>query len=247
MSEQSSEQHILQHLEELRRRLIWVLLFFVVAIIVGFIFAEPIVQHLKNDPAARDIPWNVFALGDALRVYLQFAFVIALVMTTPFFMFQFWKFVKPGLKPHEQRATLMYIPFACVLFISGILFAYYVIFPFVVQFISSFSERLGAQEMYGISQYFGFMFRLVLPTGIVFELPVIVMFLTRIRILTPGLLRKFRRHAYVLLVVVAAMITPPDFVSNILVAIPLILLYEASIWLSNRVYRKVAAEDASFR
>lgn len=101
--------------------------------------------------------------------------------------------------------------------------------------------------MYGISQYFGFMFRLVLPTGIVFELPVIVMFLTRIRILTPGLLRKFRRYAYVLLVVVAAMITPPDFVSNILVAIPLILLYEASIWLSNRVYRKVAAEDASFR
>lgn len=247
MAEHSSDQHILQHLGELRRRLIWVLLVFIVAIVVGFIYAEPIVQHLKNDPAARDIPWNVFALGDALRVYLQFAFLMALVITTPFAMFQMWKFVKPGLKPNEQKATLLYIPGAFFLFIVGILFAYYYIFPFVVQFVTSFSERLGAQEMYGISQYFGFMFRLILPIGIVFELPVIVMFLTRIRLLTPHVLRKMRRHAYVLLVVVAAMITPPDFVSNILVAIPLILLYEVSIWLSNRVYRNVQAEDAAWK
>lgn len=247
MAEHSSDQHILQHLGELRRRLIWVLLVFIVALVVGFIYAEPIVQHLKNDPAARDIPWNVFALGDALRVYLQFAFLMALVITTPFAMFQMWKFVKPGLKPNEQKATLLYIPGAFFLFIVGILFAYYYIFPFVVQFVTSFSERLGAQEMYGISQYFGFMFRLILPIGIVFELPVIVMFLTRIRLLTPHVLRKMRRHAYVLLVVVAAMITPPDFVSNILVAIPLILLYEVSIWLSNRVYRNVQAEDAAWK
>ena len=247
MAEHSSDQHILQHLGELRRRLIWVLLVFIVAIVVGFIYAEPIVQHLKNDPAARDIPWNVFALGDALRVYLQFAFLMALVITTPFAMFQMWKFVKPGLKPNEQKATLLYIPGAFFLFIVGILFAYYYIFPFVVQFVTSFSERLGAQEMYGISQYFGFMFRLILPIGIVFELPVIVMFLTRIRLLTPHVLRKMRRHAYVLLVVVAAMITPPDFVSNILVAIPLILLYEVSIWLSNPVYRNVQAEDAAWK
>lgn len=244
MAEQPSDQHILQHLGELRRRLIWVLLVFIVAIAVGFIYAEPIVQYLKNDPAARDIPWNVFALGDALRVYLQFAFIMALVITTPFAMFQMWKFVKPGLKPHEQKATLLYIPAAFFLFIAGILFAYYFIFPFVVHFVTSFSERLGAQEMYGISQYFGFMFRLILPVGIVFELPVIVMFLTRIRLLTPSALRKMRRYAYVLLVVVAAIITPPDFVSNILVAIPLIGLYEISILLSNRVFRKVQAEDA---
>lgn len=246
MAEQSPDQHLLEHLGELRQRLIWVLLVFIAALIVGFIYAEPIVQHLKNDPAARDIPWNVFALGDALRVYLQFAFVIALIITTPFAMFQIWKFVKPGLKPNEQKATLMYIPGAFFLFIIGLLFGYYGIFPFLVRFMSAFSERLGAQEMYGISQYFSFMFRLVLPVGVVFELPVIVMFLTRIRILTPSALRKARRYAYVLLVVVAAMITPPDFVSNILVAIPLILLYEISIWLSARVYAKVQREDSTW-
>lgn len=243
MAQESSEQHLLQHLGELRRRLIWVLLVFAAALIVGFIFAEPIVQYLKNDPAARDIPWNVFALADALRVYLQFAFVIALVITTPFAMFQLWQFVKPGLKPDERKATLMYIPGAFFLFILGIAFAYFGVFPFIVQFVTSFADRLGAQEMYGISQYFGFMFRLILPLGVVFELPVIVMFLTRIRILTPHALRKWRRFAYVLLVVVAAMITPPDFVSNILVAIPLIILYELSIWLADRVYRKIEAED----
>lgn len=246
MGEQPSDQHLLQHLGELRQRLIRVLLVFIAALVVGFFYAEPIVQHLKNDPAARDIPWNVFALGDAFRVYLQFAFVISLVLTTPFAMYQTWKFVKPGLKPHEQKAAIIYIPVAFLLFIAGILFGYYFIFPFIVQFITSFSERLGAQEMYGISQYFGFMFRLILPLGFVFELPVIVMFLTRIRILTPDLLRTMRRYAYVILVVIAAMITPPDFVSNILVAIPLLVLYEASIWLSRRVYRKVQAEDAAW-
>lgn len=185
----------------------------------------------------------MFALSDALRVYLQFAFVVSLIITTPFAMFQLWKFVKPGLTAHEQRATLIYIPAAFLLFIIGILFAYYWIFPFIVQFMSSFSERLGAQEMYGISQYFGFMFRLILPIGIVFELPVVVMFLTRIHVLTPHMLKKFRRYAYVLLVLIAAMITPPDFVSNILVSIPLIVLYELSIWLSHRVYRKVQKQE----
>lgn len=246
MAEQSSEQNIVEHLGELRKRLIWVLLVFIAAFAFGMIYAEPIVEHLKNDPAARDIPWNVFALGDALRVYLQFAFVIALVITTPFAMLQMWQFVKPGLKPNEQKATLIYIPTAFLLFIIGILFGYYWIFPFIVQFMSGFSERLGVQEMYGISQYFGFMFRLVLPIAIVFQLPVIVMFLTRIRILTPHILKKSRRYAYVLLVLVAALITPPDFVSNILVAIPLIVLYEVSVWLSGRVYRKVQAQDAQW-
>lgn len=243
MTDHSSEKHILEHLGELRQRLIWVLVVFVVTLVIGFIYAEPMINHLKQDPAAEGIPWNVFSLGDPLRVYLQFAFVISLVFTTPFAMFQLWRFVKPGLKPNERKATLFYIPLAFFQLVIGLLFAYYIIFPFVVQFISVIADRIGAQEMYGISQYFGFMFRLVVPVALVFELPVVVMFLTRLRLLTPEVLRKARRVAYVVLVVIAVLITPPDFASDILVAIPLILLYEVSIWLSALTYRKIQRED----
>ncbi|WP_054951657.1 twin-arginine translocase subunit TatC [Numidum massiliense] len=240
------EQHLVEHISELRRRIIWVLLVFLATLIAGFIFVEPVIHYLKNDPAAKNIPWNVFSLGDSLRVYLQFSFVLSLVFTLPFAMYQAWRFVKPGLKTEEQRATLIYIPVAFILFIVGVSFAYFFLFPYLVKFVSMLADRLGAQEMYGISQYFGFMFRLVLPVGVTFELPIIVMFLTRIRILTPDFLRKMRRFAYVILVIVAAVITPPDFISNILVAIPLILLYEISIWLSQRVYRKIQAQDAEW-
>lgn len=220
------------HLQELRVRLIWITIFFVISLVVGFILAQPLVEYFKNSPAAEGITWNVFALSDALRVYLQFAFIIALVFTLPVILYQLWRFVAPGLTEKERKLTLWFIPFSFLLFLVGISFSYFIIFPMIVSFLTSMATQLQVQEMYGISQYFGFMFNLILPFGLLFELPVIVVFLTRLGILKPQLLIRYRKIAYLILVIISASITPPELVSQILVAVPLIILYEFSIWLS---------------
>ncbi|WP_408010226.1 twin-arginine translocase subunit TatC [Pseudalkalibacillus sp. A8] len=228
----------IHHVNELRKRLIWILLMFVISLLFGFLCAEPVLQQIKAAPISQRIDWNVFAIGDAFHVYLKISFVISLAITTPFAMYQVWKFVSPGLSRMEQRVTLFYIPFVFFLFVVGILFSYYLVFPAVFQFMTSFSERIGASEVYGINQYFSFMFRLILPIGIVFELPLIVLFLTHLGLLTPLKLKRMRKNAYLILFILAAMITPPDIVSHVLVTTPLILLYEVSIVCSNIVYAK---------
>lgn len=240
------EMTLVEHLAELRMRIIWILVGFVISLIIGFVAAGPIVEHIKNDPIAADISWHVFGLSDALRIYMQVAFMFALVITLPLILYHVWRFVSPGLLERERKAVATYIPFSFLLFIVGILFGYYFLFPMIIGFLSGFSEMLGAQETYGLTQYFQFLFNLILPISLLFELPVIILFLTSIRIVNPPMLIKFRKYAILLSVIVAAMITPPDFVSNIVVAIPVILLYELSILLSKRIYRKQLERDAAY-
>lgn len=238
------EMTMIEHLTELRRRLMWLVAILLVSMVAGFIFAGDVIELLKDRPPAANLEWHVFAPSDALRVYLQISFVIGLIVTLPFLLYHLWAFVAPGLRPEERRATLAFIPAAFILFLIGIAFAFFIVFPMVFMFLSGIAASLETSETYGIADYFGFMFNIVLPLGFLFELPIIVMFLTRLRLLNPVRLSRFRRYAYFILVVVAVMITPPEIVSDLLVSIPLLLLYEFSIWLSRVVYRKQLAEDA---
>ncbi|MCF6095240.1 twin-arginine translocase subunit TatC [Microaerobacter geothermalis] len=226
------------HLGEFRKRIIWVLIFFVISMIAGFVLAPYAIQILKNDPAAAYLTWNVFGLSDALRIYIQIAFVISIVLTVPFFLFHLWRFVSPALLPDEKRVIAIFLPFSLLLFIVGIFFGYYILFPMVVGFMSNIAKGIGAQEVYGLAQYFGFMFNIVLPFGFLFEMPLVVMLLTRLDIIHPDKLIKLRRVAYFILVVVAVTITPPEIISDVLVTIPLLVLYELSVWLSKVVYRR---------
>ncbi len=234
---------LIEHLGELRKRLIWCILVMVLSMIGGFFAARPIIDYLKSVPPASDVSWNAFSPWDAINVYMQIAFIIALAVSLPFIVYQIWAFVRPGLRPEEQRATIRYIPGAALLFLLGLAFAYYVVFPMAHYFTSNVTRSLNLTETYGIRQYFSFMFNIILPMALLFELPVIVMFLTKIRILNPHRLRKLRRYAYLLLVIVGTVITPPDVISDLLVAVPLILLYEFSVMLSAWIYRKQLAED----
>ncbi|GAB7387801.1 twin-arginine translocase subunit TatC [Bacillaceae bacterium] len=238
------EMPLIEHIAELRKRIIWVLVVFSLAMILGFFAAGPLVEYLKSDPAGNLPPLNAFGPSDALRVYVQVAFILAAVLTFPFFLYQLWRFVSPGLRPDERRIALSFIPMAAGLFVLGILFAYYVVFPLLIAFMSDIAERMGVNEVYGISEYFRFMFNIVLPVGILFELPIVVMFLTRLRILNPMRLARIRKVAYFVLVIVATLITPPEIITDILVLIPLLLLYEFSVWLSRIVYRKQLREEA---
>lgn len=233
----------MDHLGELRKRIIVILVVFVLALVVGFVFSIPIVELLKNDPVAKDVPWNVFKVTDAFHVYVQFSFILSLVITLPLIMYQVWAFMKPGLTNEERRATIILIPFAAILLVLGILFGYMVLFPLVFRFMGTITVAMGAQEMYGIAEYFTFMIRIVLPVALLFELPVVIMFLTQLGIINPLIMRKARKMSYLVLAIVSALATPPDFISQTIVLIPLIVLFELSVALSSIVYRKKLAKQ----
>jgi sec-independent protein translocase protein TatC len=241
--DQEEGMSLVEHLGELRKRIIWVILVLIGGMVIGIIVAQPLITYLKGIPPASGIEWNAFSPWDPIRLYMNFALVTGLIVTLPFALYQIWSFLKPGLRIEEQKASLIFIPFAFILFLVGLAFAYFIVFKMAFLFTSEISERLVIKETYGITQYFTFMFNILIPIGLIFELPIVIMFLTRLRILNPKRLYKLRRYAYMLLVIVAAMITPPDLLSAVVVSLPMILLYEFSVLLSGMIYRKQLVKD----
>ncbi len=233
-----NEMSVFEHIAELRKRLIIVVVFFFIAVIAGFLLSRPIIIYLQHTDEARNLTLNSFNLTDPLMVYMKFAFIIAFVLTSPIILYQLWSFVSPGLYEKERRVTLSYIPISVGLFLLGVAFSYFILFPFVVEFMERISNDLGINQVIGINEYFTFLLQLVIPFGVLFQLPVVVMFLTRLGIVTPMFLSKIRRYAYFALLVIAALITPPELTSHLMVSIPLFILYEISIWVSRISYRK---------
>jgi len=230
---------LLGHLDELRKRLVIIAVFFFIAVIVSFIFAGDVYKFLT-----KDLPEKLMVLGpaDAIWIYFTIALMTALAITIPFIAWQIWLFVKPALKKKEQKATLLYIPALFLLFIAGIAFGYFVILPFLLVFLKNFAADL-FEVSYEAERYFSFIMRITIPFGFLFEMPLVMMFLTSLRIINPYVLAKIRKYAYFALFIVAAMLTPPDFFSQIFVAIPLIGLFEISVMVSKIVYRRQVKRD----
>lgn len=228
------ELNMVDHLDELRKRLIISAIAFILFFIAAFIFVEEIYQWL-----VRDLDMKLIVLGptDILWIYFIIAGVIAIAASIPVITFQVWSFVNPGLLPHERKTTLQYIPALFLLFILGICFGYFVIFPTVLSFLIGLGGEM-FMTSFTAEKYFRFLINMTLPFAFLFELPAIAMFLTSIGILNPYGLAKVRKYAYFILVVIAVLLSPPDFISDILVAIPLLLLYEISISLSKFVYKR---------
>ncbi|OBZ08968.1 twin arginine-targeting protein translocase TatC [Bacillus sp. FJAT-27264] len=243
MSVKGDEMSLVDHLTELRKRIIYVLIIFVLGLVGGLFCAKPIYEYLIRSDLAQGFVLHAFSFWDGIGMYMKIAMAVSLAISVPFIIYQLWAFVSPGLRQVERNAALRYVPYVFILFILGILFAYYIVFPMALSFTISITRDMGLEETYGIAQYFEFMFSLVLPMALLFELPLVVMFLTKIRILNPLRLRKLRRYAYFVLVFIGIVITPPDFISDFLVAIPLLILYEFSVFLSAFVYRKQLAAD----
>lgn len=233
MSEKQNMSAI-QHLEELRRRIIITLAFFIVFLLVAFLYVQDIYHFLVSD-----LPFKLALLGptDILVVYLTIATVMAIAATLPFAACQLWLFVKPALTQKERQTALAYIPALFLLFLGGISFGYFILFPMVLKFLMSLSDEMFA-TFFTTEKYFRFLLHITLPFGFLFEMPAVVMFLTSLGLINPHRLQKVRKYAYFLLIIVSIVITPPDFLSDVLVTIPLLLLYEVSITLSKIVYRK---------
>lgn len=226
--------NVVDHLSELRKRVIITLASFLLFLIISFLFVQDIHHFLVKDLNDK---LAILGPGDILWIYMAIAGISAITFTLPVAAFQIWLFVKPGLRTEEQKATLAFIPGIFILFISGIAFGYFLLFPIVLSFLQSLAGDQ-FETFFTVDKYFTFMINLTVPFGFLFEMPAIIMFLTRLGIINPQRLAKSRKIAYFFLIVISVLITPPDFISDILVIIPLVLLYEFSITLSKIVYRK---------
>ncbi|HWK23118.1 MAG TPA: twin-arginine translocase subunit TatC [Ureibacillus sp.] len=241
---EENELTLVQHLEELRKRIIIITVTLVFSLLVGFWFAPKTLQLIKEQPSAHGVDWNLFGYTDGVMIYVKCALILAILITLPIALWQIWLFVKPGLNEREAKGTIFYIPISFFLFLLGISFSYFILFPLMLNFLSNVNLSIGAVETYGIKQYFTLLFNLTIPVGLVFELPVVVLFLTNIGVVTPDKLRKMRKVAYFILIIVGVSISPPDFISDFVIVIPLLLLFEVSISVSSWAEKRRKEKEA---
>ena len=235
---------VVDHLADLRKRIIYILIVFVILLGLSLGFVSHIYGYLVSPLQRLGVKLVVVSPGEVITVYLTVAGLVAVGLTLPFALYQLWKFVAPGLMPKERQYTVRLLPVTFVMFIVGVLFSWFLIFPTILRFLIQLSA-INFKLMIRASAYFSFLTNICIPFGFIFELPIVVVFLTRIGVVTPAVLRKFRRHAYLVSVVLGVLISPPELISHLSVVIPIILLYEISILLSQLVYRrKLKAKDA---
>jgi sec-independent protein translocase protein TatC len=235
--------NVLQHFEELRKRLIIIAVTFIVFLALSFIFVKDIYEWLVKD---LDFKLAVLGPSEILWVYFMLASVVAIAGAIPVAAHQVWLFVSPALTKAERKVTLSYIPALFFLFLTGISFGYFVLLPLVLNFLMALSGEMFT-AFFTTEKYFKFVLHLTLPFGFLFELPVVIMFLTSLGIINPYSLQKIRKYAYFVLIVVAILVTPPDFISDILVTLPLLLLYEASVSLSKIIYSRKMKKQAALQ
>lgn len=235
--------NVLQHFEELRKRLIIIAITFIVFLALSFMFVKNIYEWLVKD---LDFKLAVLGPSEILWVYFMLASVVAIAAAIPVAAHQIWLFVSPALTKTERKVTLSYIPALFFLFLAGISFGYFVLLPLVLNFLMALSGEMFT-AFFTTERYFKFVLHLTLPFGFLFELPVVIMFLTSLGIINPYSLQKIRKYAYFVLIVVAILVTPPDFISDILVTLPLLLLYEASVSLSKLIYNRKLKKQAALQ
>lgn len=182
-------------------------------------------------------------LAGQFNTHLYVSFIVGLVLSVPYIIYQLWKFISPALYKEEQKKTKYIVIAISSLFVFGVLFGYYMIVPFSVQFLGSYSISDMVVNQINLKSYISTVSSLSLATGLVFELPVLIFFLTKIGIITPEFLKKYRRHVFVVLMIIAGIITPPDVISLILVTLPLWFLFEVSIFISVKVVKKKKMKD----
>ena len=227
------------HLEELRWRVVKALVGVVIGAIICWIFIDFIINDVLIKPAINSglKLQNLKPFGQVF-LFMQVAIVGGVILTFPNILFQIWRFVAPGLYSNERKYIFRIVFFTSFCFLTGIAFAYFIMIPFALEFFESFgTEKI--ENIIAINEYLNFVISVILGAGLVFELPMASWFLSKLGLLTPAFMRKYRRFAIVIIFILAALLTPgTDPVSQILLAIPLMLLYEISIFISKSAEKK---------
>lgn len=270
---QSSEKELgfVDHLEALRWHLVRMAVVFFICSIVAYIYISEIFDHIILAPTHKDFlsykalcklgEWihiNSLCLEDVkinfqntelsgqFMMSFSSAFLFGFIISFPYLIWELWRFIKPALTPRELKNSNGIIFWVTILFLFGVAFGYYIITPYTVNFFAAYKLSNQFENIIKIDDYLDSFMSLVLGTGFVFELPVLVYFLSKIGLLTPDFMRTYRKYAVVIILVVAAVITPPDAVSQIIVTIPLWFLYEIGIVISGRVEKERKRKEKEF-
>ncbi|MFS0751625.1 twin-arginine translocase subunit TatC [Oceanobacillus sp. 1P07AA] len=236
------EMNVVGHLSELRNRLIVTAVIFIILFIIGFLNVKDIYWFFVNDI---DLELTAISPTEIIWVYFSMAGLVAIVGTIPILAYQVWAFISPALTSREKKVSLSYIPALFLLFIIGLIFGYLIFIHLIFPFLLSLNEDM-FNIMFTVDRYFTFLMKITLPFAFLFELPLIAMFLTSLGILTPQFMTKNRKYAYFVLIIIGVLITPPDFILQIVVAVPLMIIYEISIYLSKIVYKKKQQKHEEF-
>lgn len=236
--ERESAMSFLQHLEELRWRFVYALAGILIGTIVTWIFIDFLVENILLVPAktANISLQNLRPFGQ-LFLYMQIAIIGGVILSIPNIFYQMWKFISPALKDNEKKHITLIVIFSSICFLTGVAFAYFIMLPLTLKFAGEFGTT-EIENNFAIAEYFSIIISVMLGAAVVFELPMLSFLLSKIGILTPQLMRKYRKHSIITVLIMAAILTPgTDPVAQVLLAIPLTLLYEISIYVS-KVFSK---------
>ena len=239
-----TDMSFLEHLEELRWRILYAVIGLVIGTIIAWVFIDYLVEGVLLIPARNaEIKLQNLRPFGQLFLFLQIAMIAGFLLSIPNFFYNVWKFIEPALKQNERRYVFWVVAFSSICFISGVVFAYFVMLPLTLKFASQFGS-IEIENNFAITEYFSIIISVMLAAGVVFELPMMSFFLSKIGILKPRHMRKFRKHAIVGILLLAAVLTPgADPVAQILLAIPLGILYEISIFVSKFSQKKQIEQE----
>ena len=249
MSEDKFEGGFVSHLAELRQRLIHSFIFLIIFFVICYFFSEyiygflvdPFAQAVKDDNSNRRLIFT--ALQETFLTYLKVSFFTAFFVTCPYILMQIWKFVAPGLYKHEKKAIMPYLILTPILFFLGGMLVYYLIMPLAIKFFLSFestgaSTNLPIQLEAKVNEYLSLVMKLIFAFGISFQLPVVLSLLARIGVVDSDFIRTRTKYVVVIIFAAASILTPPDPITQIGLAIPLLILYELSIFSVNLIEKK---------
>jgi sec-independent protein translocase protein TatC len=236
-----AEMSFLEHLEEFRWRFLYLLIGVFIGTTIAWIFIDFLIDNILLLPAEKSNLHlqNLRPFGQ-LFLYFQVAIIAGIIISLPNVFYQIWKFIAPALKESEKKYVGRIVFYSTLCFLIGIVFAYYIMIPVTLKFAAQFgTEQI--ENNFAINEYFSIIISIMLAAGVIFELPMLSFILSRIGILTPKFMRKYRRHSIVGILVIAAVLTPgTDPVAQLLLAVPLVLLYEISIFVSKYSQKKSA-------
>jgi sec-independent protein translocase protein TatC len=261
---QEKDMTFWEHLDALRGAIIRSVIAILVVSITAFIFKKILFDQIILAPKNNDfITYRILCkLGKMLSIdsfcfdttsiklininlagqfmsHMMISIIAGLIVASPYIIWELWRFIKPGLTENERKNTRGAVLIISMLFLTGVLFSYFLVVPLMINFLGNYQVSPSVVNQIALTSYTGSVTTMTLIMGLIFEFPVLVIFLTKIGILTPSLLKKYRKHTIVVILIIAGLITPsPDIFSQLIVALPLYALYEISLSISTRMYRK---------